>query len=88
MTRRNTWASMVLKLYPAMRWGLVAVIIPPDKLNEKRKKLYYCMFLLMDMNRNIGSGQRVLLAKYYGFWLPNFTLQCFMQKLQLYIITR
>ena len=56
MARRDAWVSMFCQLYPAMKWGMVAVIMPVKKLEEKVGKLYYKMLPPLGVNRNIGKG--------------------------------
>ena len=81
VSRRDAWTSMFWQLYPGMKWGMVAVIMPIKKLDKKVSKLYYNMLPPLGVNRNIGKGWRMLPAKYQGLGLPNYTLECLITKI-------
>ena len=83
MARRDAWMSMFCQLYPAMKWGMVAVIMPVKTLDEKVGKLYCNMLPPLGVNKNIGKGWRTLPSKYQGLGLPNYTLGVLISKLNL-----
>ena len=56
MSRRDAWTSMFRQLYPGMKWGMVAVIMPIKELDKKVGNLYYNMLPPLGVNRNIGKG--------------------------------
>ena len=71
---------MFQQLYPGIKWGMIAVIMPVKELEKKTGNLYYNMLPPLGVNRNIGKGWRMLPARYQGLGLPNYTLECLILK--------
>ena len=53
LPRRDAWFSFDHQLFMSISWGLVAVVLPPEKLEEMMQSLYYCLLPLLGVNRCI-----------------------------------
>ena len=53
LSRRDAWFSFEHQLFTGMSWGLVAVVLPPEKLEEMMQSLYYRLLPLLGVNRCI-----------------------------------
>jgi len=74
LPRRDAWFSFDMQLFPAMSWGLVAVVMSPKKLEEMMQSLYYRVLPCLGINRCITKEWRMLPERYVGLGLPNFVV--------------
>ena len=51
LLRRDTWFSFDHQTFMKMSWGLVAVVLPQEKLKEMIQSLCYRLLLFLGMNR-------------------------------------
>ena len=77
---RDAWMSFFAQLLPGINWGMVAVVLSPEILQESYQSLYYKMLPLLGVNRNIGKEWRMLPERYQGLGLPDFEVHSFSQK--------
>ncbi len=70
-----------MQLFPAMSWGLVAVVLPPKKLEEMMQSLYFCVLLCLGVNKCITKEWRMLPERYVGLGLPNFVVIALAKKI-------
>ena len=81
LARRDAWYSLDHQLTVAMAWGLVAVVLPPSKLEVMMQDLYYRILPFLGVNRCITKGWRMLPVQYQGLGLPNFVVISFAKKM-------
>ena len=60
---RDAWMSFLAQLLPGINWGMVAVVLSPEILQESYQSLYYKMLPLLGVNRDIGKEWRMLPEK-------------------------
>ena len=80
LPRRDAWFSFDHQLFMSMSWGLVAVVLPPEKLEEMMQSLYYCLLHLLGVNRCITKEWQMLPARFHGLGLPSFVVVAFAKK--------
>ena len=80
LPRRDAWLSFHAQLFPGMVWGLVAVIMRPQKLDDLIQSLYYKILPHLGVNRNITKPWRTLPERFQGLGLPNFVVVAFAAK--------
>ena len=73
---------MFPQLYPTILYGLTTVNIPPKKLDVLMGALYYKALSMLGVNRCIAKEWSLLLERYQGLGLPNFTTDYLAAKLQ------
>ena len=82
LQRRDAWLSFFMQLFPAISWGLVAVVLPPEALSKTLQSLYYKVLPLLGVNRCITTEWRAMPERYQGLGLPDFVAISFVKKFQ------
>ncbi len=72
LPRQDAWFSFKMQLYPAMSWGLVAVVLPQKNLKDLMQLLYFCVLPCLVVNMYITNEWRMPPEHYLGLGLTNF----------------
>lgn len=76
----DAWLSFHMQLIPGMSWGLLAVTMSPQKLEDAIMSVYFKILPSLRVNRHITKGWRMTPARFQGLGMPNFVVWSFASK--------
>jgi hypothetical protein len=75
------WQSFTHQLQPGMMWGIVTVIMSPQKLFDQFQRVYFRCLPLLNVNCHIDLPWHIIPEQYQGLGMTNYALVSLSLKL-------